>query len=110
LSTEHAGRSSKRTSHRGSGPVPVSVAIRDLTHRLGIVKTLSEYDVLTSWDVIVGEQIARVAKPERFENGTLYVAVGSAPWRAELSMRRIEIVERINGAVGRKVVKEIRFR
>lgn len=110
MNAERAGRSSKRTPHRGSSPVHVGIAIRDLTHRLGIVRTLSEYDVLTSWDLLVGEQIARVAKPERFENGTLYVAVSSAPWRAELSMRRIEIVERINGAVGRKVVKEIRFR
>jgi predicted nucleic acid-binding Zn ribbon protein len=110
LSEEHAGQSRKGKPRRGGGPVSMGAALRDLTHRLGIVRTLSEYDVLTSWDALVGEQIARVARPERFENGTLFVAVGSAPWRAELSMRRMEILERINGAIGRKVVKELRFR
>jgi hypothetical protein len=36
--------------------------------------------------------------------------VSSAPWRAELTMRRAEIIEKINGIAGTKVVREIRFR
>ncbi len=81
-----------------------------MTRRLGIDKTLSEYEVVTSWDAIVGEQIAKVTKAERLENGILFVSVATAPWRNELTMKRREIVARINGAVGKNVVKEIRFR
>jgi predicted nucleic acid-binding Zn ribbon protein len=85
-------------------------ALREFTASVGITKKLREYNVLTSWETIVGEQIARVAKPQRIDNGILHVTVGSAPWRAELSMRRREMIEKINTAVGKEAVREIRFR
>jgi predicted nucleic acid-binding Zn ribbon protein len=88
----------------------VKEALRRLTASLGIARKLGEYEVITSWEELVGEQIARVTKPERIERGILVVSVDSAPWRTELSMRRLEIVEHINHAVGRRVIKEIRFR
>lgn len=97
-------------SARHSGAVPVKEALRRLTASLGIARKLGEYEVITSWEELVGEQIARVTKPERIERGILVVSVDSAPWRTELSMRRLEIVEHINHAVGRRVIKEIRFR
>ncbi len=90
--------------------MPVGEALRKLTGALGIATRLSEYDVITGWDRIVGEQIARVTTAERVEHGILYVAVRSAAWRNELSMRRMEILDLIHRSVGRKVVREIRFR
>ncbi len=81
-----------------------------MTRKLGIAKTLSEYEVVTSWSAIVGEQIAKVTKAEHLEKGILFVSVATAPWRNELTMQRQEIVARINDAVGKDVVKEIRFR
>jgi len=44
------------------------------------------------------------------ENGVLFVGVATAPWRAELSMKRMEIMQKINALFGKNVVKEIRFR
>ncbi len=85
-------------------------ALRKLTGALGIAARLSEYDVITGWDRIVGEQIARVTTAERVEHGILYVAVRGAAWRNELSMRRMEILELVWRSVGRKVVREIRCR
>ena len=90
--------------------MPLKSALDLLTHDLGITRKLREYDVITLWRTIVGDQIARVAVAERVENRVLFVAVSSAPWRAELSMRRQEILEKINTAVGRQVIREIRFR
>ena len=85
-------------------------ALNDFTSSLGITKKLREYNVVTSWETLVGEQIAKVAKPQRVENGVLFVSVASAPWRAELTIRRREIIERINTGLGKKVVQDIRFR
>jgi predicted nucleic acid-binding Zn ribbon protein len=111
LSTEHAAGKSRRQGGRKQGkPVVVGDALRKLTGSLGITTRLSEYDVLTGWDRIVGEQIARVSTAERIEHGILYVGVRSAAWRNELTMRRQEILERIHRTTGRKVVREIRFR
>lgn len=88
----------------------LNAALNDFTGSLGITKKLREYSVVTSWETLVGEQIARVAKPQRVEKGVLYVSVESAPWRAELTMRRREIIDRINASLAKKVVQDIRFR
>jgi predicted nucleic acid-binding Zn ribbon protein len=110
LSVERAGAKSRRRAGKRSTAVPVAEALRKLTGSLGITTKLSEYEVITGWDRIVGEQIARVTTAERIDHGILYVAVRSAPWRNELTMRRLEILDLVHGAVGRKVVREIRFR
>lgn len=91
-------------------PVSVGQAMGDLIRELGIGKTLTEYGVITRWSEVVGERIAAVTQPERIEKGILFVAVSSAAWRAELTLRRQEIIDRINAAAGGTVVRDVRFR
>jgi predicted nucleic acid-binding Zn ribbon protein len=90
--------------------VPAAAALEDLARRLGITRTLREYNVLTSWSTIVGAQVARVTEAERIDHGVLIVRVATAAWRAELSMKRVEILEKIKAAVGPTTIREIRFR
>jgi predicted nucleic acid-binding Zn ribbon protein len=85
-------------------------AIKGLTGDLGITRKLREFSIVTSWEEIVGAQIGKVTKPQRVEKGVLFVAVKSAPWRAELSLRRREIVHKVNEKVGAKVLVDIQFR
>ncbi len=95
---------------KSTPPKSAAAAIQELIHRLGITRTMKQYDVITTWEAIVGEQIAKVTKVQRIDNGILYIGVATAPWRAELTMKRTDIMEKINRAVGRHIVKEIRFR
>lgn len=95
---------------RRGHPEPVGQALERLTRSLGIGRTLDEYGVLTAWSAVVGERIAAVSTALRIENGVLFVGVTTAPWRAELSMQRQDIMRKINAAVGKEVVREIRFR
>lgn len=97
-------------SPRGRGPVAIGDALREMIRRLGLSKPMAEYNVLTSWDECVGEQVAKVCTPERIVNGVLFVHVSSAPWRAELALRRREIVQKINTRAGSAVVRDIQFR
>jgi len=108
LKAGHAGRRRKSGTQRQ--PKPVDHALHELVDQLGIGKSLSRYSVITSWETVVGEQIAKVAHAERVDDGILIVRVDSAPWRNELSMRRKEILEKIIEVVGKGVVREIRFR
>ncbi len=85
-------------------------ALERLTRSLGIGKMLDEYGVLEVWGPVVGERIAAVSTALRIENGVLFIGVTTAPWRAELSMQRQDIMRKINAAVGKEVVREIRFR
>lgn len=95
---------------RGAKAVALGDALKRLIASLGIAPKLREVRALELWSEVVGEQIARMTEVERVEHGTLYVAVRSAPWRAELTMRRLELIERLNAAIGAKVITEIRFR
>jgi len=102
----------RRTEAKGRKhqPVHIGSAMAELTAALGIDGTLKRYAVLAGWAEVVGEQIARVTEPQRIENGVLFVGVKTAPWRAELSLQRMEIQKKLNAAVGKDVVREIRFR
>lgn len=81
-----------------------------LVRDLGIAPKMAQYDVIAAWPEVVGPQIARVTNPERMENGVLYVAVTTAPWRAELAMKRLDLIEKLNTHVGTRVLNDIRFR
>lgn len=95
-------RGSTRTKSLGD-------AIEDLVAQLGIKKKLHEQDTFVVWDQAVGERIAKVATPTRMLRGTLMVSVKSAAWRNELTMRKQEIVDRLNELLAGKIVKDIKF-
>jgi predicted nucleic acid-binding Zn ribbon protein len=59
---------------------------------------------------VVGEQVAKVTIPQRVDNGVLMVSVSTAPWRAELTMRRREILDKIRRTCPDAGVTDIRFR
>jgi predicted nucleic acid-binding Zn ribbon protein len=95
-------RGSSRTKSVGD-------AIEELIAQLGIKKKLHEQDAFLVWDQAVGERIAKIAIPTRMLRGTLIVSVKSGAWRNELSMRKQEIIRRINELAGDEILKDIKF-
>ncbi len=61
-----------------------------------------------AWDEVVGEA-ALHARPFRFRGSTLLVEVTEPAWLTELSMRKTDILQRLEREVGEKVVQDIRF-
>jgi predicted nucleic acid-binding Zn ribbon protein len=45
----------------------------------------------------------------RISKGILFVRVKTSAWRNELSMRKEEIIRRINAALGEEIVTDIKF-
>lgn len=81
-----------------------------LLKTLGIEKQIDQYKIFDAWNAVVGEQVAKVAQPERLHNGVLIVTVTNAPWRAELTFRKKEILEKIHLQMNSKSITDIRFR
>jgi predicted nucleic acid-binding Zn ribbon protein len=81
----------------------------ELVEKLGIRKKLHEQDVFVVWAETVGERIAQVTTPVRILQGTLFVSVKTGPWRNELSMRKKEIIDRLNGSLSGEIVRDIKF-
>ena len=110
MSAARAGRRRKASGNAIGRPVPIREAMLSLVRDLGIAPKMAQYDVIAAWPEVVGPQIARVTSPERMENGVLYVAVTTAPWRTELAMKRLDLIEKLNTRIGTRALNDIRFR
>jgi predicted nucleic acid-binding Zn ribbon protein len=70
-------------------------------------KRLKEGNIWLIWDSAVGKQIAGRARPVSFRDGTLTVAVESAPWMQQLNFLKKGILEKLNSRLGEEVVRDI---
>ena len=62
------------------------------------------------WDCVVGEAIARQARPQKINNMVLWIVVSSSTWMQQLEFMKKQIVNRLNEHIGEVVIKDIRFR
>lgn len=65
--------------------------------------------VLTSWDKVMGETVAKRTTRIFLKKKELFVQISSAPLRQELKVIRSQIIQRINEEVGREAISEIKF-
>ena len=88
-------------------------SIKDLILRnlrvQGLETPLLQKRLIDSWQSVAGEVIATYTKDLYIRNQTLFVHLTSPALRADLSMRRQELVKRLNEQVGSQVIADIRF-
>ncbi len=95
---------------RGGKPRLLAETLPSLLETLGVAAPLEDARVFAYWTEAVGPEIARVARPHRLDAGTLIVHVKSSPWMAELSLRRSELLARVNAGRERRPIRQIVFR
>ena len=81
----------------------------DFLRRQGLESPLRQRRLLTSWDEVVGEPIARYTSERFIKNQALYVKVHNPALRADLSMGRSLLVNRLNERAGAQVIVDIKF-
>ena len=62
------------------------------------------------WDRLVGEDVARNARPAAFKGSLLLVHVSNSTWLHHLRYLKKEIVERLNSDFGQPLISEIKFK
>ena len=62
------------------------------------------------WDDAVGPVISENARPEAFKGGILLVNVTSSPWVHQLQFMKQEMIEKVNQAFDKEMIREMRFR
>lgn len=97
---EARGRGRKRARGNRGAPEALGDLVTPLLDKWGIADKVERATVVTDWERMVGPHIARVARPVRVHETTLFVEVESAAWRMELNMMRCDIIGRLNA--GRK--------
>lgn len=85
----------------------ISSEVDNIVARIIGRKAMREYEAFKSWNAIVGEHVAQNSVPIKVENGVLYVSVKNSVWRQELSMRKPQILKKIEEEFGRGIIRDI---
>jgi predicted nucleic acid-binding Zn ribbon protein len=90
-----------------SNPVTIGDAITLALRNFGIEKKVLHGRISAEWKNIVGEYLAEKVKIDKFEGDTIFLQTESSAIRNELSMRKTEVLEKINNSIGQKIINEI---
>jgi hypothetical protein len=96
----HGGHSSWKTA---------SDILSGLIPQLANAARWREYQVWTVWEEVVGEALARKARPNKIYNGKLFVTVSSSVLMQELQFAKARIRDGLNKKLGAGTIKELQF-
>ena len=86
----------------------LSELLGEWTRDVDMGRRLKAEMVALRWAEVVGEGIASRTRVEGVEGGTLIVATESPAWSNEISLRKAQIVGRLNELAGEEVIRDIR--
>jgi hypothetical protein len=70
----------------------------------GSIQALQIEDI---WEDIMGKTIAKYTDKIQIHGQTLYINTSMAPLKQELLYQKDKIIQRVNEALGEKVIKEV---
>ena len=95
----------KRTEAKNIGQI-----INDLLKQENLDVELDEHRASAMWPQIVGDGINRYTIRRYVKDGVMTVHLSSASLANELMLNRDSIIQRINEALGREIIREIIFK
>jgi predicted nucleic acid-binding Zn ribbon protein len=95
------------TRRPSSTPTPVGALL--VAAFPPIAEGLTGLALTREWSALVGPEVARRARPGLLRAGTLEVIVDNSPWLQELSLRRAELLARLQARFGAGAVRALRF-
>ena len=88
---------------------PLTELLNKFLRQEGLEAPLQQKRLIDDWEAVAGETVARYTSGKFIKNQTLFVRIDHPALRADLSMRRGELVRRLNESVGTFIISEIRF-
>ena len=98
-----------KRSRRKDPPSQVGGLVGTVLASMGIAEKVERAAVIADWEQLVGPHIARVSRPVRIREETLFVEVESAAWRMELSLLRPRLMRKLNAGRGKGRIERIVF-
>jgi predicted nucleic acid-binding Zn ribbon protein len=93
-------------------PEPIGQVLAEYLKAAGLADRVEQAAVIPEWPRLVGPQIAAVTQPLLItSDGTLFVAVETSPWMAELTLIEPVLLKALNSQKNeRPPVTKIRYR
>ena len=91
--------------------------MRSVLRNQGLETPLLQRRLVNAWDEVIreiydqelAEYIIENTEQKDIRNQTLWVKINNSALRAELSMMRSDIVEKLNSHVGARIIVDVRF-
>ena len=74
-----------------------------------IKKGIEQNKALLVWPEVVGEKIAENSEAQSVDSGVILVRTKTPVWRQELQLQKYQIINKINKALTKEIIKDIRF-
>jgi predicted nucleic acid-binding Zn ribbon protein len=97
------------TKTRFNKTVCLKSELDNFMNYIGLDSRMQEMEILKVWSRCVGEGIAKFSAPVEMRKNKLFVRVENAVWRYELSIKKNEIIEKLNLSLKKKLIKDIIF-
>jgi predicted nucleic acid-binding Zn ribbon protein len=91
-----------------TAPRQLAEAVLGFTAAIAPVTPLAR--VQEAWERAVGPVLSHAAQPISEHDGVLSIACSSAVWAQELSLMEVELLHRLNTALGEPLVRALRCR
>jgi len=89
------------------GEYSLAEALKQFLNQSKLKGSMQAFQVEDAWEKIMGKTIARYTEKIEIRGNTLYINTSVAPLKQELLYQKEKIIERVNEALGEKVVKEV---
>lgn len=87
----------------------LSELLPEILRNEGLETPLRQKRILSAWAEVMGQVVAQYTGDKFIKNQTLFVKILNPALRADLSLNRSAIVQRLNQAAGAFVISDIRF-
>lgn len=94
---------------RRRDPLEARDAVLSALGKLGLTDHARRLRIFLCWNEVVGERIAARTEPFTFSRGVLTLRTHNPAWQNELTYLKAELIEKLNAALGAKVVREIKL-
>jgi hypothetical protein len=101
---------SREKSKRTRSFASLGAVLEEAIEGLGLGEMVSKGAAMLLWPEVVGETVARVTHPETVRGHTLVVNVADNAWLQQLRYMEEDMVERLNGAIGKPVIEGLYFK
>lgn len=82
-------------------------AIKEFLKKSRLKTGVQAMQIEDVWEKIMGKTIANYTDKIQIINTTLFISTSVAPLKSELNYQKAKIIERVNEALGEKVISEV---
>lgn len=89
------------------GEFSIGDALRQFLNQSRLKGSVQALQIEDVWEQIMGKTIARYTDKIKIHASTLYISTTVAPLKQELAFQKEKIIQRVNEALGERVIKEV---